>query len=135
MERHFVTFLSPGSFVSEQTEKSIASWDIDEAVKMAGNIKERHSARPYGFIFSTRSRGPDDLDSKVTKRSGIYYLGGRIETREQVEARNDPKEEILRSNMRINDIKRVIVNDNSWRFTAWLNDGDTVLDVRLPELV
>lgn len=131
MKKHFVTFLSPGTFVSETTEKPIASWDVDKAVKMARKIKERYGARPYGFQFSTRERGPDDLDSKVTKRSGIYYLGGRVETLADVEARNDPKEEILRSNMRINRIEKIIVNDNSWRFTGELKKGDTVLDVKL----
>ena len=81
MKKHFVTFLSPGTFVAEESTKPIDSWDVDKAVKMARSIKERHNARPYGFQFSTRERGPDDLDSKVTKQSGVYWLGGKVETR------------------------------------------------------
>ena len=52
----------------------------------------------------------------------------KIETLAEVEARNDPKEEILRNNMRNNGIKRVITNTNSWRFTGAFKDGDTLLD-------
>lgn len=127
MEKHFVTFYSPGTFVSETSEKPIDAWDVEVAVLMAAEIKERHGAKPYGFRFSTRTRTDDQLDSWVSATSGMYYLGGRVETRAEVEARNDPKEEILRFNMRANDIDRIIINDNSWRFTAALDEGDVVL--------
>lgn len=132
MKQHFVEFLSPGTFVSESTQKPIASWDVDVAVAMATDISERHGARPYGFRFVTRGRNDDELDSKILNRSGIYYLGGTVRTADEVLAGTDPKEETLRFNVRVNEIKRVIVNDNSWRFTAGLNDDDVVLDVKLP---
>jgi hypothetical protein len=131
MQKHFVTFLSPGTFVSETTERPIDSWDVEAAVKMAREIKERHGAVPYGFRFTTRTRGDDDLDSKVTDKSPIYYLGGKVQTRAEVEARNAPDEAILRSNMRSNGYDRIIVNTNSWRFTAPLEADDIVLDVDL----
>lgn len=132
MVRHFVTFLSPGTFVSEATEKPIDSWNVDAAVEMAKDICERHGARPYGFKFTSRGRKDDDLDSKVIDTSPVYYLGGTIRTAAEVLAGDDPKEDILRSNVRINKYKRIIVNDNSWRFTAALGDDDVVLDVKLP---
>ena len=132
MEKHFVTFYSPGTFMPEMTEKPIDNWDVEAAKQMALTVSERYNATPYAFKFTTRGRGPDDLDSKVIRSSNLYYLGGRIETREEVEARNDPKEEILRSNMRGNDIKRIIINDNSWRFTGALRDDDVVLDFTPP---
>lgn len=130
MEKHFVTFYSPGTLVSETSERPIESWDVDAAMQMAHDITERYNATPYAFRFSTRSRGTDDLDSKVTASSPLYYLGGKIETLAEVEARNDPKEEILRSNMRGNGYSRIIVNDNSWRFTGALKDDDVVLDFK-----
>lgn len=132
MQRHFVEFLSPGTFVSEVTQKPIDAWNVDVAVRMAGEICERHNARPYGFRFITRGRKDDDLDSKVIDRSGIYYLGGKIRTAEEVLAGTDPKERILRSNVERNSIKRIVENNNSWLFTAPLNDDDVVLDVKLP---
>lgn len=130
MEKHFVTFLSPGTFVSETSEKEISAWDTAIAMQMARDIKERYNETPYGFYFTTRARGENDLDSKVSKKSNLYYLGGRIETIEEVFARNDPKESILRANMKGNGINRIIVsNDNSWRFTSGLND-DVILDFK-----
>jgi hypothetical protein len=128
MQQHFVTFYSPGTFVAETTQKQIDSWDTDTAVEMAREIKERYGATPYGFRFSTRTRGADDLDSRVTETSPTYYLGGKIETLADVEARNDPDERILRSNMRNNGYDRIVVNDNSWRCVQPLQSDDVVLD-------
>jgi hypothetical protein len=126
-QQHFVTFYSPGTFVAETTERPIASWDVQEAVVMSKKIHERYNAKPYSFQFSTRARTEKDLDSKVVKRSNLYYLAGTVETLEQVEARNDPKEEILRSNMRRNGYKRVVTTQTPWRWTQPLNDTDIVL--------
>ncbi len=128
MQKHFVTFFSPGTFVSEETTKPIDTWDVEAAVLLAADITERHGAKPYGFRFTTRERSDADLDSKVTQTSGIYYLGGKIETLAEVEARNDPSEHILRSNMRSNGIDKIVINDNSWRFTAALRENDVVLE-------
>ena len=128
MQQHYVHFLSPGTFVSEENIEPVDSWDVEAAQERAHSILQRHNATPYGFVFTTRSRGPDDLDSKESARSGIYYLGGRIETLAEVEMRNDPKESILRTNMRNNGIDRIIINDNSWRFTTGLRESDVVLD-------
>jgi len=131
VKKHFVIFLSPGTFFSEQSELPIKSWDTDEAMKMARKITERYNATPYGFYFSTRERGPTDLDSRETKTSPMYYLGGKIETIDEVRRRADPKEEILLSNMECNHWDKIIVNTNSWKFTAPWNDADTILDFKV----
>ncbi len=128
MEKHLVTFFSPGTFFDEEREKPVESWDVAAAAEMAHSITERYNATPFAFQFSTQSRGPDDLDSHESARGNTYYLGGRIETRAEIEARNDPKEDILRSNLRSNDIDRVIVNDNSWRTVRPLKPTDVILD-------
>jgi hypothetical protein len=128
LTQHFVTFFSPGTFVAETTMKPIASWDVDAAVAMAREITERYNATPYAFRFTTRGRDDSELDSKQIAASNLYYLGGQVFTRAEIEARNDPKEATLRANMRINDIERVIINDNSWRFTGPLNADDVILD-------
>lgn len=128
MKKHFVTFYSPGTFVAETTSKPIDSWDVEKAMEMAHDVVERYGATPYGFQFSTRSRGDADLDSKQSAQSPFYHLGGKVETLAQVEARNDPKEEILRSNMRCNEWDRIIVNDNSWSSVRPLEKTDVVLD-------
>jgi hypothetical protein len=128
MKKHFVTFLSPGSFVSEQNTEEIESWDVDKAMKMARNIKQRHGATPYGFYFTTRERGENDFNSKQTEESNMYHLGGDVYTLEDIINRNDPRDNILISNMKCNKWDRVIENNNSWRNTQPLNKDDVVLD-------
>lgn len=130
MKKEFVTFYSPGTFVSESTTKEIEAWDTATATEMARQIKERYGATPYAFRFETHSRGDNDLDSKITATSNLYYLGGRIETLADVEVRNDPKEAILLANMRGNGIERIIINDNSWRFIGAFNEGDVLLEFK-----
>lgn len=127
MEKHFVQFESPGTFVCETTVLPIDSWDIKKACEMATAIKERHGATPYGFKFITRSRNDDDLDSSISASSHMYFLGGNVRTIEEVEAQNNPDESILRSNMKCNGIKRVITNSNSWKVTRPMDDSDVVL--------
>lgn len=128
MQKHFVHFYSPGTFVSEENVMTIEAWDPKLAAEMARGIKQRHGTTPYGFRFSTRTRGDDDLDSKVVARSSFYFLGGKVETLAEIELRNDPSEDILRGNLRNNGHDRIIVNTNSWKFTAPLGKDDVVLD-------
>ena len=129
MKQHFVTFFSPGTFVSEETTKPIDSCHVGQAVEMSKTILERYNAIPYGFQFTTRERGENDLDSKKTKQSPMYYLGGTVLTVADIEARNDPKDRILLSNMRCNRWERVIENTNSWKTVRPLMPEDVVLDM------
>ena len=127
LSRHYVTFLSPGTFVAEDRSLPIDSWDVDRAQEMAADIVERHGARPYGFYFSTRGRTADDLDSRELARSPMYYLGGTVRTLDEVRAANDPSERTLLSNMEGNGYDRVIENRNSWRWTQPFRSDDVVL--------
>ncbi len=128
MKKHFVTFYSPGSFVSEFTEKEIDSWDVEKAKEMARSIKERHGATPYGFRFSTRERRDYELDGKTVAYSGMYFLGGRIRHLDFIILENKPDEQILISNMKINGWDRVVENTNSYMITQPLEKDDVVLD-------
>jgi len=128
MRKYFVVFCSPGTFVAETTQKPIESWDVDKAVEMSREIIERYNAKPYGFYFITRERGPRDLDSKEVERSTMYYLGGEVITLDELKAQNNSEDRILIQNMECNGWNRVVVNKNSWKWTQPLNDGDTVLD-------
>lgn len=132
LSKHFVTFYSPGTFVAEQTTREIDSWDIDQAIRIADEISERHRATPYGFKFTTRSRSENELDSEVVSSSSLYYLGGEVLTLQDVTSRNDPEDEILISNMEGNGWNRIIINSNSWKWTQPLKDDDIVLDYTPP---
>lgn len=126
IKQDFVVFYSPGTFMSEETRKPIDSWNVEKAMEMAHDITERHGATPHGFRFVTyENKGT--LNSEQTAKSNFYWLGGRIETLAEIEQRNDPSERILRSNMQSNGYDKVVVNDNSYRFTGPLMEGDVVL--------
>lgn len=127
MERHFVTFFSPGTFFAETTENPIASWHIPTAKNLMKSVKERYGATPYAFKFSTRTRGAKDLDSKVTKQSGFYYVGCKVRTLKEIQADNLPDEKILLSNMRGNGWLKIVQTTTGWKWTAVLNPEDTVL--------
>ena len=129
MKKHFIIFLSPGTFFSEQTEKPIDSWNVERAISLSRSITERYNAKPYGFQFTTRERSKNDLDSKETKRSGTYYLGGRVMTLADVK-RDMPDEQILISNMTCNGYKKVVVSETPWRSIHPLEKGDIVLQER-----
>lgn len=129
MKKHFVTFYSPGTFVTEQTTKPIDSWDTDKAVEMSKDIVERYGATPYCFRFSTKEREEKDFDSKVTKESSNYFLGGEVFTVEQLKALKNKEHKILISNMEGNGWKRTIINTNSYRWTQPFNDDDVLLKV------
>ncbi len=122
MRKHQVTFYSPGTFVSESSTLNIDSWDTVKAVEMSEKITARYNARPYGFVFSTLIVADDipdgeggtlKVEPKEVERSGIHFLGGRLETYSDVVTRNDDKESILRSNMRNNESWVICINDNS----------------------
>ncbi len=139
MRKHKVTFYSPGTFVSESTTRDIDSWDTVKAVEMSEQIKERYNARPYGFIFTTVIVANDVSDgeggtlkvqSKEVERSGLHFLGGRLETYDDVVARNDDKENILRSNMRNNESWIICINDNSFRSTIPFGEEDCIVNAR-----
>ena len=134
IDKHFVTFFSPGTFVAETSTLEIDSWDTIKAIELASTIKERYGAVPYGFKFSTLTREENELDSSETSKSGMYYLGGEILTLDQVKARNDPKDKILISNMEGNGWNRIITNRNSFSWTQPLEDTDIVLDFEATKL-
>ena len=127
MKKHFVTFFRPGTFVAEETTKEIASWNIEKAKKMSETVKKRYGATPYAFQFITRARSKKDLDSKIIKRSGMYYLSGRIWTLLELKNRNNPEDKILMSNMECNRWERVIENNNSWKWIQPFYENDQIL--------
>jgi hypothetical protein len=140
MRTHRVTFLSPGTLFSEQSDREIAGWDTHAAAQMAGEITERYGAKPYGFYFTEYVTAPPVPDGeggtlevrpREVQRSAMFYLGGEVLTWEQVqerEAAEPGKWDICLRNMRGNDEPLVIENRNSWRFTGAFDAEDAVVD-------
>lgn len=141
MRKHYVTFLSPGTFFMEQSTRPLTDWNMVEAVTLAATITERHNAKPYGFYFTTQLTGepvPDgeggqlEVQEKEIARSGTYYLGGELLTVDQIAARVASGAidlRILLSNMEANDWPVVIENRNSWRVTLPFTQEDVLVDI------
>ena len=127
IEKHFVTFFSPGTFFAESTTEPIDSWDVEKAREMAENIIERYGAKPYAFQFSTRSRTDDESDSSVKKTSGTYFINCKVRTLAEVEADADPTEKILLSNMKGNGYSAIAQPLTDWKWTQPIREGDVVL--------
>lgn len=131
MTKHFVTFYSPGTFLMETDQREIEAWDVDAAVELAKSIDQRYGARPHSFKFSTSHRAEDDWQPKIVEESPLYILGGTVKAIADLEAENDPSNEIAIANMRRNGIERVVDNRNSYKSMLPLRDGDVLLDVVL----
>jgi hypothetical protein len=132
MTKHYVMFLSPGSFTAESTTKEIDSWDISKAIGMANDIHERYDATPYGFVFFTKARGDADWEPAETARSGTYFLDCEVLTVEQLEAENNPEHRILLSNMRSNGWRRIVRTTKGWQWHAPFRDGDVCVQSVIP---
>ena len=125
LTRHFVTFLAPGSLMQEESTMPIETWDTDAAQDMAAKIVERHGARPFCFYFTTRGRQKDDLDSKVIKKSGRYFINCQLRTLEEVQA--DPENRILAANMENAGWQHVAITRNGWGWTQPFRQEDVIL--------
>lgn len=137
MKKHYVRFMSPGTFFNEESVLEIHGWDIPAAVELAKTVTERYNAKPYGFQFLTKivhDPVPDGdggvlrVESKQTGRSCFYYLGGRVRTYKEVVNDNAVSESILRDNMRFNEMPVVVENCNSWRFTGAFDEDACIVD-------
>lgn len=132
-----VTFYSPGTFMSESSTFDVDDWDIKNAVTLSEKVTERYGAKPYAFAFQTYHVLPDITDAdgvkykvepKFVTKSGLFFLGGKLETYDDVVARKDPKESILRDNMRFNGMWIVCINTNSYKSTLPFNETDSIVD-------
>lgn len=137
-EVHYVVFSSPGSFCSEESTKKIDAWSPTLACKMYTEITERYGAKPFGFHFITMIEADPvsswegeqlEVTPKLKSTSKMYFINGVVETLADVEARNDPQEEILRSNMRGNGWGKIVTTRNSFKHCAPFRDGDCVVNL------
>lgn len=144
LRKHQVTFYSPGTFFAEISSRPINEWDTKEALEIAKTVSERYNAKPYGFSFSTQLTAlpvPDgeggtlEVAPKTVATSGTHFIGGKLETYDDVIARDDPKEEIMRSNMRANSYWIVCINTNSFRSALPFEEKDILVDATTGEIL
>jgi hypothetical protein len=122
--KHFVNFVSPGTCFNEESTRPIESWDVAKAVEMSHEVTERYGAKPYAFHFLTMlvlppvadgEGGELNVEPKEVEKSDLYYLGGTVQTYDEIVARADKSNSVLISNMRCNGWWLVVENTNSWK--------------------
>ena len=125
MKKHCVVFQIPGGMIcAEESSREVRLWDVDIVLDL---IREG-PYNPYSFYFKTLSREEHDLDSRETERSGMYYLGGEIRTREYIRNSNDDHS-VLLLNMMTNGWEKVIVT--SYGNTQPFMFEDTLLEANI----
>jgi hypothetical protein len=135
--RWLAEYDSPGTLFAETSVRELPWPDVREAARLASEVVERYNARPYCFRLVEQlvsdpvpdgRGGTLEVVPKVLSTSGRYFLTGRLRTLDDVEAENDPGEDILRSNMAGNGWYVVCENTNSWKATQPFEEADVLLD-------
>lgn len=136
-DKNYVIFHSPGTFFDEKSSRPIESWDLKKAIKLSKEIDERYGAKPYGFSFVTyreadpvKDKNGNELKvepKRIAWSPGTVYLGGIVETYDEVMKRNDPEEEILRNNMS-GGMWTIITNTNSYKTVRPFKLDDVIVD-------
>ena len=90
-----------GFFLSEETYIPVN--DVTDVLSIAEKIMKEFHERAFAFRRMT-------VASKKAKYidPGWLYLSGKVELKSEVFARNDPQEDILRTNMEHNDLDAII---------------------------
>ena len=129
MKKHFVHYMYPGMIVSESRTLPIDEWNVETAIHMEP-VNNFTAYGSYGFYFSTRGRGEDDLDSRMLERSHLYFFEGIVETLDDV--RNNPiGRNVLLANMEMNNYRRVITPTRPRYNDEWtvpMENADVVLN-------
>jgi hypothetical protein len=122
MKKYFVTFFSARGYLSEEIEKEIDAWDVQEALKMADEIAESRGVRPSGFRFTAFDCAPSDS-------SGVHYINGAVRTLDEIIAGGNPDDEILIRNMKSAGYNRAVTTHSPVEWVAPFREGDEIVNV------
>ncbi len=98
-----------GFFLSEVDDFYVSYSKLDDLESICKLIRKRYGNMAFGFRrlrpFGQRPFGRDD---EYLDPGWIYICGGKVESAKEVLSRDDPKEEVLRSNIRCNKIAAIL---------------------------
>lgn len=142
-EKIYARFLSPGTFVHEESRVPLETGTVDEALRLSSTLVERHGARPFGFMLLTMlvhepipdgRGGTLEVVPKELERSGMYFLGGQVLRFEEVRAQ-EPPESVLSRNMENNDFPIVIETVRGYRAANPFRVDDVSIDPETGKVV
>jgi hypothetical protein len=132
--KHYIRFLCPGTFVDEQSEINVPEEQltIEHAMEVFNTVIQRYGSKPYAFYLVTETwteavadngevlQGESKYDS-----SAKHYINGTVLTVNDIPS--DNRFDVLRSNMRYNNIPAVVRTQNSYTHHGALEPTDIVL--------
>ncbi|PZM08070.1 hypothetical protein CPY51_30470 [Rhizobium tubonense] len=123
MSKEYAVFLFNGSFTNTERPVQVPCRDVDRATEIAQQLTLQYGAPPFAFHFESRV---DSLDS-IGNRSGLYYLGGTIQTLAEIRAECNPSNQRMIWNLEARGIDKIVTNNCPCLACFPLRDEDQVL--------
>lgn len=114
-----------GFFLSEVDDFYVSYGKVDDLESICKLVRKRYGDMAFGF----RRLRPFGNDDEYLDPGWIYICGGKVESAKEVLSRDDPKEKILRSNIRCNKIAAILKTPVGKTF-QFDPKKDIVLDVK-----
>lgn len=124
--QHYVKFLYPGAFFSEESSKKIKDRNLVEILSDLPPNAFAFQFYDHKVFTATREDGMKMKDVEVVDESGMYYPGGAAFTLDEIKAMGE-SHKILAANMKGNGWPKV-VKTRCGNFQP-LNDNDVVIDI------
>ncbi|KQW72338.1 hypothetical protein [Ensifer sp. Root127] len=124
MSTKHIRFLFDASFKSTEYVVETSSWDVEAAAGIAHRLTLERGVQPYAFWFESREPG----HGPEPKISGTYYLGGKLQTLDELRAENDPSAVIMIHHLEARGIERVVTTNCPCLASFPFRDGDHILE-------
>lgn len=120
--KNFAVFMYDIGFAGETIELPVVDFDVSHVVNYAYGLE---GTKPYAFYFVTKEFNPTTFSIENTRMTNMYYLGGTVLRLQDVP--HTKEYEILRSNMEINKVDKVVVTRGGGK-TLFVSDDAIILD-------
>ena len=128
IKQHFVTFKSPGMATAEHTTKEITPGTRSRPLRWPTTYWNATAPSPTASTSPPGPAPPQELDSKNIAKSGTYFMGGKIQTLQEVMA-NPTGNKTLIENMKGNHWDQVVTVTKGHQWTSPILKDDAVLDM------
>ena len=102
MMKQIIQVVLHGILVSDSAEFKLR--DKASLDEIASEVEKRFG--DHAFCF--RRFGKNAIGRRYAKDRGYVYMRGKVQTRDEILAGTDPRDDVLRTNVRFNDFQAVI---------------------------
>ncbi|MBB6487942.1 hypothetical protein [Rhizobium lusitanum] len=122
MNNEFAVFAFAGNFSSTERRVAIQSRNVEYAEGIAQQMTIECGFQPVAFRFETMSD-----DGSIQNRSGWFYLGGTVETLQDITGKNEPGDSRLIHFLEESGLNKIVTNNCPYLVRFPLRDQDQVL--------